>query len=204
MLPWPASVRDLQSPVPLDLHVQKSPHSQSRGDRGARNTCLPRTGHCHGGGLLGRRPHGAARAQGGRGLPYRPRGRPGVLPQHRESAGGRPPERCRRHPPGLRLLVGERRLRPGLRGREGQVHRPDRRRHEHHGLQDQCAPGHGGCRSALRARKLTRPYFERSAGGLRESRLSGDAEGCSRRRGQGDAPGAGRGGPQQCLRRRQQ
>ena len=88
------------------------------------------------GGLLRCRPHLPARAHGGRSRAHRPVALRGKLPAHRPHSGRRPPARRRGHPSRLRLPQRERGVRRRLRGCGPGLHRPIRRFHPRHGLED--------------------------------------------------------------------
>ena len=83
------------------------------------------------------------------------------LPQHRGHPGGHRAERGRRGPPGLRLLLGEHRLRPGHHRPGRHLHRAAARGHRGHGRQDQLAPGGREGRGGRRARALRAPHLAR-------------------------------------------
>ncbi len=96
--------------------------------------------------------------------------------------------RSRRHPPGLRVPVGERVPRRGLRGLPHQVHRPRPARHPPDGRQGARAPRdeEGGRSGAARQRGHRRERGE-GAQDRQGDRLSGAHQGHRRRRRQGHA-----------------
>ena len=163
---------------------------QPRRDRGAHPSCLPGDRGGRGDGVLRRR----------RGLPPRT-----AVPQcrvHRPGQGGgqlfecgRPAHRgqgdgVRRHPPRLRLPVGERGLRPAVRRPGPRLHRPLRGGDSGHGQQG-GRPGADAEAQRPGGARLGRAGGDRPGRGRDrpENRISGAGEGQRRRRRQRNAPG---------------
>ena len=127
---------------------------------------------------------------------HRPCGGAPELSQHRCHHRRRQEARRRRGASGLRLPVGERRLRARLRRGRPRLHRPLARGHRRHGQQGRGQAAHARGRRAVRAGLPGRRPVRRRAGARgRPHRLSRHGQGRGRRRRTRHAPGCRKEGP---------
>ena len=154
--------------------VRPGPHRQPRRDRGPDHPGLPRTRDGGRRRLQRRRRGRAARADGRRRHPHRSAAAVRELPADRPDHRGRPGDRRRGDPPGVRLPGRASGVRPGRRGGGDRLRRPVVRRHRCARRQAPCPPpGHG--RSAwirCRGRSIRRP----SIGPMRVAGIVAEAE----------------------------
>ena len=131
--------------------VRQSPHRQPRRDRHPRHAHLPRARHRDRRGVLRPRPRRPPRALRRRGLRARRADARRELPQRRGDPRSHRAQRRRGGAPGIRLLLGERRLRPHHHRAGRHVDRPAARGDRGDGRQDLVAQGGGRRRRGLGA-----------------------------------------------------
>ena len=177
---------------PID--VLEDPHRQPRRDRLPGHPHRPPARDQDRRRVLGGRRARAARPRRRRGLPHRPGRGKGKLPSRRSHPRGRAHRRRAGDPSRLRLPLGERGLRRGLRARGRRVHRPAGVRDPRDGLEERGEAHHGaGGRTARRRLPRRRAGSGVPAARSRSHRLPGAHQGLRRRRRQGHAHRRGRG-----------